>query len=201
MRFSQNGLQLALARGIFYAETKFHRHWLRDGFRTACWSQIHQKRQKFRCFWTPGPPKIRFSQNGLHLALARGVFYAETKFHSHWLRDKLRTAFQTSIHEKRRKFRSFWTPGPPKMRFSQNGLQLALAQGIFYAETKFHWHWLRVKVRTADKTSNSRKTAKISEFLDPWTPQNAIFAKWTSTCTGPRYFLCWNQISSVLVER
>ena len=32
--------------------------------------------------------------------------------------------------------------GPPRIRFSQNGLQLALARGIFYAETKFHWHWL-----------------------------------------------------------
>ena len=91
---------------------------------------IHEKRRKFRRFWTPGPPIMRFSQNGLQLALARGIFYAETKFHWHWLRDKLRTASQTLIYEKRRKFRSFWIPGPPKMRFSQNGLQFALAQGI-----------------------------------------------------------------------
>ena len=113
----------------------FYWHWLRDKLRTACRSPIHQKRQKFRSFWTPGPPKMRFSQNGLQLALARGIFYAETKFHWHWLRDKLRTASQTPIHEKRQKFRSFWAPGPPKMRFSQNGLQLALTRGIFYVET------------------------------------------------------------------
>ena len=111
---------------------------MRDKLRTACRSPIHDERQKFRSFWTPGPTRMRFSQNGLQLALARSIFYAEIKFHWHWLRDKLRTASQTLIHEKRRKFRSFWTPGPPKMRFSQNGLQLALAQGIFYAETKFH---------------------------------------------------------------
>ena len=79
--FLQNGLQLALARGIFYAETKFHWHWLRDKLRRACRFPIQQKRQKFRRFWTPGPPKMRFSQNGLQLTLARGIFYAETKFH------------------------------------------------------------------------------------------------------------------------
>ena len=122
MRFSQNELQLALARSIFYAETKFHLHWLRDKLRTACRSPIHRKRQKFRSFWTPGPPKIRFSQNGLQLALARGIFYAETKFHWHWLRDKLRTACRSPIHEKRQNFQGFWNPGPSKMRFSQNGL-------------------------------------------------------------------------------
>ena len=124
MRFSQNGLQLALARGIFYAETKFHWHWLRDKLRVACQSPIHEKRRKFRSFWAPGPPKMRFSQNGLQLALARGIFYAETKFHWHWLRDKLRTACRSPIHQKRRKFRRLWAPGPPKIRFSKMDFNL-----------------------------------------------------------------------------
>ena len=39
------------------------------------------------------------------------------------------------------------------MRFSQNGLQLALARLIFYAETKFHGNPLRNEVRTASRVS------------------------------------------------
>ena len=97
MRFLQNELQLALSRGIFYAETKFHKYWLRDKVRRARRSLIHQKRQKFRRFWTPGPLKMRISLNGLQLAPAQSVFYTETEFQWHWVRDKLRTAFRSPI--------------------------------------------------------------------------------------------------------
>ena len=45
------------------------------------------------------------------------------------------------------------------------------------------------------------KNGKNFRVFGPLDPPNAIFAKWTSTCTGPRYFLCWNQNSLALVER
>ena len=60
MRFSQNGLQHALARGIFYAETKFHWHWLKDKLRTACRSLFRQTRKNFGVFGPLDPQKCDF---------------------------------------------------------------------------------------------------------------------------------------------
>ena len=125
---------------IFYAEIEFHWNWLRDKLKTASRSPIQQKWRKFRRFWTPGRPKCDFRKMNFNLHWPEVFFMLKPNFicigweiNSGQLADLQFT----------KNGDDFGVFGPLNMWFSQNGLQLAVARGIFYAETKFHWYWLR----------------------------------------------------------